>query len=91
MRSPEQVRLAIVQNWTESAHDDLAWAEMGAAATTLRGIAQIGFHAQQAVEKLLKGLLASYDVVLEEHHDLARLVAQLRPDAHEPSGPLVQL
>jgi HEPN domain-containing protein len=78
MRNPEQVRLAVVQNWIESAHDDLAWAEMGAAATSLRGIAQIGFHAQQAVEKLLKGVLASYDVVPEEHHDLARLLAQLR-------------
>ena len=78
MRTPEQVRLAVVQNWIESAHDDLAWAEMGAAEKTLRGVAQIGFHAQQAVEKLVKGLLASYDVVPEEHHDLARLVAQLR-------------
>jgi|GEM_PF-6827626 len=58
MRTPEQVRLLVVQSWMESAHDDLAWAEMGAAAKSLRGIAQIGFHAQQAVEKLLKGFLA---------------------------------
>lgn len=78
MRTPEQVRLAVVQSWIESARDDMAWAEMGAVATTLRGIAQIGFHAQQAVEKLLKGFLASYDVVPEEHHDLSRLLAQLR-------------
>ena len=41
-------------------------------------MAQIGFHAQQAVEKLLKAVLASYDVVPEEHHDLARLLAQVR-------------
>lgn len=78
MRTPDQVRAAIVQSWIESARDDLAWAEMGAAATSLRGIGQIGFHAQQAVEKLLKGLLASFDVVPEEHHDLARLLAQFR-------------
>ena len=78
MRSPEEVRAAVVRNWIHSARDDLAWAEMGAAATNLRGIAQIGFHAQQAVEKLLKGLLAAYDVVPEEHHDLARLLAQVR-------------
>jgi HEPN domain-containing protein len=78
MRTPDQVRAAVVQSWIESARDDLAWAEMGAAATTLRGVAQIGFHAQQAVEKLLKGLLASFDVVPEEHHDLSRLLAQFR-------------
>ncbi|MFL5385261.1 MAG: HEPN domain-containing protein [Longimicrobiaceae bacterium] len=78
MRTPEEVREAVVQSWIESARDDLAWAEMGASATSLRGIAQIGFHAQQAVEKLLKAVLASFDVVPEEHHDLARLLAQVR-------------
>ncbi|HKP75141.1 MAG TPA: HEPN domain-containing protein [Longimicrobiaceae bacterium] len=78
MRTPEQIREAVVQSWIESARDDLAWAEMGASTTSLRGIAQIGFHAQQAVEKLLKGVLASYDVVPEEHHDVARLMAQVR-------------
>jgi HEPN domain-containing protein len=78
MRTPEEVREAVVQSWIESARDDLAWAEMGASTTSLRGIAQIGFHAQQAVEKLLKGVLASFDVVPEEHHDLARLLAQVR-------------
>jgi hypothetical protein len=30
------------------------------------------------VEKLFKGILASFDVVPEEHHDLARLLAQVR-------------
>lgn len=49
-----------------------AWAEMGAGAENLRGLAQIGFHAQQAVEKLLKAVLAAHDVVPEEHHDIAR-------------------
>lgn len=78
MRTPEQVREHVVRLWIESARDDLAWAEMGAKANHLRGIAQIGFHAQQAVEKLLKAVLASFDVVPEEHHDLARLLAQLR-------------
>jgi HEPN domain-containing protein len=78
MRSPEQVREEAVRNWVESARDDLAWAEMGAAAEKLRGVAQIGFHAQQAVEKFLKGLLAAHDVVPEEHHDLTRILAQVR-------------
>ena len=48
MRSPEDVRQALVRQWVESARDDLAWAEMGASVAELRGVAQIGFHAQQA-------------------------------------------
>ncbi len=78
MRTPEEVREHIVRSWIESARDDPAWAGMGANAENLRGIAQIGFHAQQAVEKLLKAVLASFDVIPEEHHDLARLLAQVR-------------
>jgi hypothetical protein len=72
MRTPDEVREHIVRSWIESARDDLAWADMGADAENLRGIAQIGFHAQQAVEKLLKAVLASFDVIPEEHHDLTR-------------------
>jgi HEPN domain-containing protein len=78
MPTHEAIRDRIVRSWVDSARDDLAWADMGAGAENLRGIGQIGFHAQQAVEKLLKAVLASYDVVPEEHHDLARLLAQVR-------------
>jgi len=54
---------------------------MGAKSSEIRGIAQIGFHAQQAVEKLLKAFLAAHDVVPEDHHNIARLIAQVRlPD-----------
>jgi len=77
MRSPDAVREQVIRSWIDSARDDLAWADMGARTEDLRGVAQIGFHAQQAVEKLLKAVLASYDVVPEEHHDLARLLAQV--------------
>jgi HEPN domain-containing protein len=51
---------------------------MGAAAPELRGAAQIGFHAQQAVEKLLKALLTSYGVEPEDQHSLGRLIDQVR-------------
>jgi len=78
MQSPAQVREALVRQWVESAHDDLAWAEMGAASSELRGVAQIGFHAQPAVEKLLKGLLTAHGVQPEEQHLLGRLVERLR-------------
>jgi HEPN domain-containing protein len=78
MRTPEEVREALVRQWIESARDDLAWAEMGAATAELRGIAQIGFHAQQAIEKLLKALLTAYGVEPEDQHSLARLIEQVR-------------
>jgi HEPN domain-containing protein len=67
-----------VRQWIESARDDLAWAEMGAVSPNLRGVAQIGFHAQQAVEKLLKALLTAYGVQPEDQHSLARLIEQVR-------------
>jgi HEPN domain-containing protein len=78
MPDQPRVREALVRQWLESARDDLAWAEMGAASPRLPGHAQIGFHAQQAAEKLLKGLLTAYGVEPEEHHNLGRLVEQVR-------------
>ncbi|HEU0302390.1 MAG TPA: HEPN domain-containing protein [Longimicrobium sp.] len=78
MQSPEEVRENLVRQWIESARDDLAWAEMGASAPEVRGIAQIGFHAQQAIEKLLKGLLTAYGIEPEDQHSLSRLIEQVR-------------
>lgn len=37
----------------------------------------MGFHAQQAIEKLLKALLITYGVEPEEQHSIARLVQQV--------------
>lgn len=51
---------------------------MGASSPEVRGIAQIGFHAQQAIEKLLKALLTTYGVEPEDQHSLSRLVEQVR-------------
>jgi HEPN domain-containing protein len=78
MRNPDEIREALVRQWVESARDDLAWAEMGAAATQVRGVAQIGFHAQQAIEKLLKALLTAYGVEPEDQHSIGRLLEQVR-------------
>ncbi|HEX6040081.1 HEPN domain-containing protein [Longimicrobium sp.] len=50
---------------------------MGAAAPDLRGVAQIGFHAQQAIEKLLKALLTAFGVQPEDQHSLGRLIEQV--------------
>jgi HEPN domain-containing protein len=78
MRSPEEIREALVRQWVESARDDLAWAELGAATPEVRGVAQIGFHAQQAIEKLLKALLTAYGVEPEDQHSIGRLLDQVR-------------
>ncbi|CAA9300858.1 MAG: hypothetical protein AVDCRST_MAG68-418 [uncultured Gemmatimonadetes bacterium] len=45
---------------------------------SLPGPGKIGFHAQQAVEKLLKGLLTTYGVEPEDQHNLGKLIEQLR-------------
>jgi HEPN domain-containing protein len=45
---------------------------MGAASPGVRGVAQIGFHAQQAIEKLLKALLTAFGVEPEDQHSIGR-------------------
>lgn len=50
--------------------------KMGAAAPGLRGIAQIGFHARQSIEKLLKAFLTAFGVQPEDQHSLGRLIDQ---------------
>jgi HEPN domain-containing protein len=48
-----------------------------------------GFHAQQAVEKLLKALLSQLNIVFDYTHDISKLAQQLS-DAGEslPEGPV---
>lgn len=69
-----------VRRWVTHAEDDLEMATLGLEAGA-RGLAQVGFHAQQAVEKMLKAMLAAYGVDPSETHDLGRLCARLAPFA----------
>lgn len=78
MTSPSEIQILVVRQWVELAREDLAWAEKGAEDASLPGPGKIGFHAQQAVEKLLKGLLTSYGVDPEDRHNLGQLVEQIR-------------
>jgi len=78
MTSPSEVQILVVRQWVELGLEDLAWAETGAENAGLPGPGKIGFHAQQAVEKLLKGLLTTYGVEPEDQHNLGRLIEQLR-------------
>lgn len=62
------------RQWINSARDDREALRLLEAAGLPRVVA---FHAQQAVEKLLKGLLVSYDVDPEDTHVVGALVAQV--------------
>jgi HEPN domain-containing protein len=77
MRDPEQVRQDLVNQWIESAQQDLRLAEL-ALATDYEGFAQIGFHAQQAVEKLIKALLVAHGVHPPRDHPIESLRSALR-------------
>ncbi len=77
-REQELVRIQAVRGYVESAGQDLRLAEIALATPDYTGWGQIGFHAQQAVEKLLKALLISHHVHPDPIHDLADLRGQLR-------------
>ena len=81
MRTPDEVRRALVRRWLDRAAEDL-----GAAERLLSGGAAFpaaaGFHAQQAAEKYLKAFLTRRQVEFPKTHDLAALldlVARVAP------------
>jgi len=84
---------AMVRRWTEIADDDLEIAGMILDSGS-RALAQAGFHAQQAVEKMLKALLVIHGADPAETHDLNRLLFRLRslePDLMSKLGPIRDL
>ena len=56
MRTPEQVKWDFVQQWLDKASRDLAAAEV-LLNCAFDDYENVGFHAQQAAEKLIKGIL----------------------------------
>lgn len=75
MSTPPNRLAATVRAWAEFAQDDRdALRVLDQAGGPVR---TQGFHAQQAVEKLLKAVLVSYDVDPEDTHVVGSLVAQL--------------
>jgi HEPN domain-containing protein len=77
MRDPAQVKQDLVNQWIESAQQDLHLAELALAAD-YEGYAQIGFHAQQAIEKLVKALLVAHSIHPPRDHPIGNLRAVLR-------------
>ena len=68
------------QEWVEIADEDLR------AANGLLGLglsAQVAFHCQQAVEKLLKALMTEADLPAPRIHDLVELAGLMRLDLTE--------
>jgi len=81
MKPPEEIRRGLVQEWLDKSREDL-----GVADYLLRErspyLNAIGFHAQQAAEKVLKALLVRHQVEFPKAHNLGELldlVAQVAP------------
>ena len=74
MPVPERV-LAVARDWVLKAENDLINAantlKMGAAAPT----DTVCFHAQQCVEKYLKGLLVLREIDFPRTHDIGKLIS----------------
>jgi len=82
MRRNEQQGASSPQAWISKAREDLAAAEILLRGGPRHGAA-VGFHAQQAVEKMLKAALVARGVAFPKTHDLAHLLDLLA--AIEPS------
>ncbi len=75
MNTPDEQLIEHVREWVASAGDD-----RDAIRLLLDGggpIRVVAFHAQQAVEKLMKALLISYGIEPDEVHIIGNLLAQL--------------
>lgn len=67
-------QIEVIRAWIDSAQDDRAALDL----LELEGPPRVvAFHAQQAVEKLLKALLISYGVEPEDSHVIGNLLGQL--------------
>ena len=65
------------ERWLVFAREDLRMAELALAEGIL---SQVCFHAQQCVEKAIKGWLAQHDQVTPRTHRMADLLPLLPPD-----------
>ncbi len=72
MRQPEQVRWDFVQQWLAKARQDVRAAEVILEAD-VADYENVGFHAQQAAEKLIKAVLVRHQVEFPKTHNIALL------------------
>jgi HEPN domain-containing protein len=73
MPPEEAVRTELVRQWLVRADEDLAACRILSGQASLVRTA-VGFHAQQAVEKLLKAMLTWHQIEFPKTHDLTALL-----------------
>ena len=73
--SPEVVH--VVRQWIEKAEQDFVVADRLLAEGNARLAEAICFHAQQCIEKYMKGVLALNDIDPPKTHDIEAIIAQL--------------
>ena len=73
MRNPEQVIWDLAQGWLRKAEEDFQVAEELMERDRI-SYTPVGFHAQQAAEKLLKGVLTRYQIPFPKTHDIEELL-----------------
>lgn len=78
MRPPEDVKVELLRQWIAKADADLQAAEALLKAD-LPSLYPTCFHAQQAAEKYLKGLLTRYQIEFPKTHAIEQLLALLKP------------
>ena len=64
---------AIVKEWVQKSDNDYATAKRELAVVEHPNYDAVCFHAQQCIEKLVKGLLIQHGVMPTKTHDLAYL------------------
>lgn len=80
-----------VKEWLQKADRDYATAKRELAVLEQPNYDAVCFHAQQCIEKLIKGLLIQRNIVPTKTHDLAYLSQQFSPVCPEWSGPVEDL
>jgi HEPN domain-containing protein len=74
----DEAARAWVARWVRLAEGDLAMARLGLESDAFDVYELVGFHAQQAVEKLIKAFLARSAVDFQDQHDIDYLQGLVR-------------
>jgi HEPN domain-containing protein len=80
--------------WVEKGEDDFATMSREFRASGRPNYAGVCFHAQQCVEKLLKGFLFEHDIEFAKTHDIRLLInlsSELQPEWVNDLEPAMQL
>lgn len=72
MKPPSEVKAELVRQWIAKSEEDYLVAEHLLEVGTF-SLSAVGFHAQQAAEKLLKAYLVHHQVNFPKTHDIDRL------------------